>query len=167
MFAGKFIDVIASLDGHSGSQSDSPMAHTQAELGGDETWIYLPRDRWPEACGMARREKPGVSTSVGISRTPSARCLLGATPSEKGSFRRLREHPNLGMLLPRQLKIVLSVYVDDFKMAGTSWKRIKTAVKLGEPAPFGMYLGCNRTMCDVPSSWFDSEAIQSLPQDGT
>ena len=49
MVAGKFIDVIASLDGHSGSQSDAPMAYTQAELGGDETWIFLPRDQWPAA----------------------------------------------------------------------------------------------------------------------
>ena len=76
-------------------------------------------------------------------------------------------------LLHRELKIALSVYVDDFKMAGTpsavgeAWERIKTVIKLGEPTLLGKYLGCNHTMCEVPSSWVDSESTQSLLRDGS
>ena len=78
-----------------------------------------------------------------------------------------------GCFLHRELKIVLSVYVDDFEMAGTpsavreAWKRTKTGIKLDEPTPLGKYLGCNHTMCDVPSSRVVSEAMQSLLRDGS
>ena len=47
MIAGKFIDVISCLPGFTGMQADGQQAYTQSELGGNETWIFLPRDQWP------------------------------------------------------------------------------------------------------------------------
>ena len=47
MIAGKFIDVVVSLDGNTQEQSDAEKAYTQALLQGNETWIFLQRDQWP------------------------------------------------------------------------------------------------------------------------
>ncbi len=47
-------------------------------------------------------------------------------------------------LRPRELKVVLSFYVGDFKTAGTpsavkeAWERIKTVIQLGEREVFGL-----------------------------
>ena len=47
-----------------------------------------------------------------------------------------------------QLKLMLMVYVDDFKLAGpeanltAGWKKIKEAVHMGEPEAPGLFLGC-------------------------
>ena len=44
--------------------------------------------------------------------------------------------------------MILSVYVDDFKMAGPAenmaagWKLIRKGIKMEDPTPFGLYLGC-------------------------
>ncbi len=50
------------------------------------------------------------------------------------------------------LKVLLTVYVDDFKMAGSAsdldkaWDCISRAVKIEEPVPFGRYLGCEHIL---------------------
>jgi hypothetical protein len=53
------------------------------------------------------------------------------------------------------LKVVLVVYVDDFKMAGPiagvaeAWKRLRTiepTIKMSDPAPVSHYLGCKHTV---------------------
>ncbi len=50
-----------------------------------------------------------------------------------------------------ELQVILSVYVDDFKMAGKkenlskAWKLMdKAGLKLDAPQPFGDYLGCGQ-----------------------
>ena len=47
MIAGKFLDSIAMMEGNSGMQADGQQAYAQSELGVRETWIFLPKDRWP------------------------------------------------------------------------------------------------------------------------
>ncbi len=47
MAAAKVIDFLASMPGCAGGQTDAVRAYTQALLRGFETWIRLPRDRWP------------------------------------------------------------------------------------------------------------------------
>ena len=51
----------------------------------------------------------------------------------------------------RRLKLILSVYVDDFKLAGkkdslaNGWKLMRDhGLKLDPPTPFGDYLGCGQ-----------------------
>ena len=45
-------------------------------------------------------------------------------------------------------KLLLSVYVDDFKLAGPEkelapmWKRIQKVLDIGTPEPFNQFLGC-------------------------
>ena len=47
MSAGKLIDTVATTPGHAGMQCDAQQAYTQSRLGGNETWVFLPRDQWP------------------------------------------------------------------------------------------------------------------------
>ena len=49
MEAGKACDLVGSLDGHDIQQSDAEQAYTQSKLGGDPTWVRLPREQWPES----------------------------------------------------------------------------------------------------------------------
>ena len=49
MEAGKIIDVFGSQPGYSKQQGDAKQAYTQALFDGIETWVRLPRDRWPKA----------------------------------------------------------------------------------------------------------------------
>ena len=53
-------------------------------------------------------------------------------------------------------QLFLTVYVDDFKMAGPSanlargWKMIRQHITTGDPTPLGLYLGCEHRLSDVP-----------------
>ena len=57
------------------------------------------------------------------------------------------------ILFHETYKVILSVYVDDFKMAGTragvrrAWQAIRgpDKLQLDDPTPFGPYLGCEQT----------------------
>ncbi len=61
----------------------------------------------------------------------------------------------------------MSVYVDDFKIAGAPAAMSTSVIKLDDPTPLGKYLGCNHTMCDVPASWVDAAAMSTLLRDGS
>ncbi len=73
----------------------------------------------------------------------------------------------------RELKVALSVYVDDFKMAGApaamtaAWKKIKSVINVDDPTLLGKYLGCNDKACDVPADWIDKESMSTLLRDGS
>ena len=64
------------------------------------------------------------------------------------------------MFVHETYKVILSVYVDDFKMAGTAagvkraWKAITGPDKLtlDEPTPFGPYLGCEQSRGSITRS---------------
>ena len=47
--AAKLLDAIAWMPGNEGEDSDATGAYTQALLGGEETWVFLPWDRWPKS----------------------------------------------------------------------------------------------------------------------
>ena len=53
----------------------------------------------------------------------------------------------------RELKVVLSVYVDDFKMAGApasmdvAWKKIKSVINVDDPTPLGKYASTRYAKC--------------------
>ena len=66
-------------------------------------------------------------------------------------------------------QVMLSVYVDDFKMAGTqkgvaqAWKAIRGPDKLilDEPTPFGPYLGCEQEVSTMKRSEA-AERVQNI-----
>ena len=47
MEAGKVLDAYGSQPGYAGQQADGKQAYTQTTLTGTETWVRLPRNRWP------------------------------------------------------------------------------------------------------------------------
>jgi hypothetical protein len=78
MEAAKAADVSSLLPGHSGQTADGDMAYIQARLEGTETWVLLPRHRWPS--DWVERG----------SRTPRAASVLPSTaiPTLEGIGRR-------------------------------------------------------------------------------
>ena len=54
-----------------------------------------------------------------------------------------------------ELRVLLVVYVDDFKMAGSpeslaeAWRRIRMKIRVEEPTPFGLFLGCRHEISEV------------------
>ena len=45
--ASKAVDAYGLIDGHTSSQCDAEQAYVQSRLGGTETWVRIPKDRWP------------------------------------------------------------------------------------------------------------------------
>ena len=51
-----------------------------------------------------------------------------------------------------ELRVLLVVYVDDFKMAGPpegiaeAWELIRQKLRVEDPTPFGLFLGCRHEM---------------------
>ena len=159
--ASKLLDAVSMLPGNIGKQSDAPAAYTQSEMYEQDiekndtpTYVQLPEWQWNAAMREAHAK---------TGRRPV--CLLQ---------RSLYGHPCAGLFWERRYKqvlkqagfkemigwecpfyhntykVILSVYVDDSKMAGResgmqkAWKVIRgpDRLSLDEPTPFGPYLGC-------------------------
>ena len=45
--ASRAVDAYGLIDGHTSSQCDAEQAYVQSRLGGTETWVRIPKDRWP------------------------------------------------------------------------------------------------------------------------
>jgi len=167
MEAGKFVDVISLLPGFGGTQADAKQAYTQCLLLGDETWVFLPREQWPDS--WKKFKNPVVRLRLALYGHPLSGAFWGnhctaqlisvgwiAIPEWDGCF----VHP--------EHRCVLSVYVDDFKMAGRpalmekAWKDIRKVINTDDPVEFGKYLGCShrRTFSSIKS--LPTELIQGL-----
>ena len=48
MEAGKAVDAYGCVEGHICEQADGTSAYTQALLGGTQTWVRIPPERWPK-----------------------------------------------------------------------------------------------------------------------
>ena len=49
MAAAKAADIYGLIPGHAAEQADAMQAYAQAKLNGTDTWVRLPKDRWPKA----------------------------------------------------------------------------------------------------------------------
>ena len=133
------------LPGCRGEQSDAVQAYTQAILyhgakQNVETWVRIPKDQWPKSWHTKYKD-PVVPLRLALYGHPLA-----------GAFweRHCREALlSVGFttltgweccFVHQELKLVLSVYVDDFKMAGQAdnfgkgWDLIRSKVCL-DPLP--------------------------------
>ena len=126
---------------------DGESAYTQAELQGPPTWVRIPRERWPQSWVDEGLVDPVCPLMLALYGHPDAggfwerRCEkavseVGFTPDWPSVF------------FHKDLKLMLVIYVDDFKLAGPresqakGWELLKTRIKLEEPRPIGRYLGC-------------------------
>ena len=117
MEAAKAADCYGLLEGHVVEQADAEQAYTQSKLGGTPTWIRLPRERWPKA--WANMRDPVCPLVLALYGHPDAggywerHCaahLRSVTFRDIPDWRSCFWHP--------LHKVYLTVYVDDFKMAG-------------------------------------------------
>ncbi len=75
MAPAKMLDLVASLPGCRGGQTDAVRAYTQALLKGTETWIRIPRDRLAQ--GVGDDAGPGCPIAFGLVWPPRFRHMLG------------------------------------------------------------------------------------------
>ena len=148
------------MPGNDGADSDAMGAYTQTVHLGEETWVRIPPYRQP-SWWKTKFEDPVVRLRLNLYGHPLAGLYWEKHCKEalfKCGFEPVRgweclyKHP--------KEKLFLSVYVDDFKMAGKAealepmWKRIGKLLDLEPPTPLtsNVYLGCGQNdthMLDV------------------
>ena len=150
MVAIKFMDFIGRLPGNDCEDSDAVKAYTQVKLstvpsllGEDvqaDTWISLPRDRRPKSwdkiidpvCPLLRNLY-GHPLAGLIWEKHCQKAILAAGFEKIQGWECLFVH--------RQKQLFLSVYVDDFRMAGKKenlapmWKILKNDLDLEDSVP--------------------------------
>ena len=147
MSSGKLLDFLGLLPEWILMQADAVRAYTQALLQGVTTYVRPPREQWPKAwSGMKDPVCPLVLALYGH---PDA-----GTCWEQHCDKMLKQvgfEPIVnwsGCYRHETLRAVLSVYVDDFKLAchhadeKKAWALIRKHVSLEEPTPMKQYLGC-------------------------
>jgi hypothetical protein len=115
MSAGKFLDIIGASPGCGVEIADALQAYTQCELGGDETWVELPRDQFPKTWKQFRR--PVVRLRLALYGHPLSGAFWEqycATQLKKVGFEQIPQWE--GCYVLRRLGLVLSVYVDDLNL---------------------------------------------------
>ena len=141
--ASKIVDTVAAAPGNYGEQSDAPQAYTQAELQGIETWIELPRDQWPETWKKFRR--PVCMLRLALYGHPMSGVYWELHCNQRLKKKGFGAIPGWEQCFwHAELKLLLIVYVDDFKMAGPKenlekgWKLISEEIKLDKPTPYAI-----------------------------
>ena len=172
--ASKLLDVVSMLPGCDGGQSDAPQAYTQALLynGEDdevETWIFLPRDQWPRKWATTYK-RPVVRLRLALYGHP-----LSGLFWEKHYRKELLQLGFVPMdgwescFVHKELGLILSIYVDDFKLAGKAenlqkgWDLIRKAIRLDDPTPFSDYLGCGQHNITLSPQEIDERLGSILP----
>ena len=156
--AAKFLDALARMPGNAGQDSDAMGAYTQTELLGEETWVTMPPERWPKHW-HGKFHRPVVRLRLNLYGHPCAglywekHCRNALT---KCGFEPVRGWECLYKHHDAQL--FLSVYVDDFKMAGRAsslapmWEKLKQHLDLDPPVDLhsNIYLGCSQRNIQLP-----------------
>ena len=175
--AAKFIDAIARFPGNDGSDSDAIGAYTQVPLKeledteGIETWISLPKNRRPAS--WAKFKDPVCHLKKNLYGHTLAGLLW-----EKFCHRIIKKlgfQPVPGwecLFVHKEKQLFLSVYVDDFKMAGNKhqlsamWKALGKEIDLELPVSFSenIYLGVKQKDVDLPKDHLEKrkEFVQTV-----
>ena len=148
--AAKVIDVFGSQPGYAKQQADARQAYTQALFEGIETWVRLPRNRWPKE--WEKYKDPVCPLMLALYGHPDSGGIW-----EKHCTKQL-ESVGWKQVLPEiwqsiyyhaDLDLLLVIYVDDFKMAGPKdnmqkgWDGINRVLDMDPAEVFGRYFGCN------------------------
>ena len=175
--ASKLCDAVALLPGCAGQQSDAPSAYTQSKLGTGMrnayivTWVELPKEQWPKAWHTSGMTRPCCQLRLSLYGHP-----MSGKYWENHFTERLK---SVGfesisgwecLFVHKKLKLILSVYVDDFKLVGkaenleTGWKIIKqSGLVMDPPDPLGDYLGCGQFPIEVSPAEAQERLKFALP----
>ena len=133
--ASKAVDAYGCFPGNDSEQCDAEQAYVQSELGGTETWVSLPKDKWPKSWHEFRN--PVCKLKLSLYGHPDAGGYWEAHCKQKliaGGFQLIPDWPS--MYWHKTFKLLLMVYVDDFKMSGPKdnlkkgWGIIRKDIKL-------------------------------------
>jgi len=117
--AGRLVDSFGLRPGYEIQQSDAVQAYLQARIRGKPTWVLLPRDQWSASWKTMRR--PVCRLNVALYGHPDSgtdwehHC---GQSLQKVGFRNVGEGVWPSCYFHRELDLLISVYVDDFKLAG-------------------------------------------------
>ena len=149
MEAGRLVDAFGMRKGYTIQQSDAVQAYLQAKIRGKPTWAIIPQDQWPEAWkGM---KKPVCRLNVALYGHPDSgtdwehHCKVSVNAA---GFSAVGGECWPSCFYHKELDLLLSVYVDDFKLAGPveniekGWALIAQHVELDPPQQLNLYLGC-------------------------
>ena len=182
----KIINAIARMPGNCGEDSDAIAAYTQIPLsdavrllGMDvmpETWISLPFDRWPKDGSWKKFKDPVCPLTQNLYGHPLAGLLWDKGSQERiinAGFEKIKGWESL--YVHQEKRMFLSVYVDDFHMAGPKenmkpmWQALsENGLKLDPPVPFNghQYLGCQQVEVENPIELIKNKIalIESIQQ---
>ena len=137
--ASKNVDAYGLLPGNALQKADGEQAYIQAPLGGIsggvKTWARLPRDMWPKSFqGLRDPVVPVMKAIYGHPQSGGHWEEYCETALRKAGWHSVPEWPSV-FWFPKY-RLLLMVYVDDFKMAGPAehleagWKTITEGIKL-------------------------------------
>ena len=156
MEAAKAADIYSLLPGHAGQTADGDMAYIQARLEGTETWVLLPKHRWPPEWSKRGFTNPVCRLVLALYGHPDSGGYWEKKfnrTARKGGWKPIEYWPSC--FFHPELLLVLVVYVDDFKMSGPlanlskGWSTLRGEIKMGEPEPIGKYLGCEHQLLEA------------------
>ena len=132
------------------------MAYIQARLEGTEPWVLLPKQRWPLAWAKRGLPNPACRLVLALYGHPDSGGYWEKKfnrTARKGGWRPIEYWPSC--FFHPELRLVLVVYVDDFKMSGPlanlgkGWATLRGDIKMGDPEPLGKYLGCEHQLLEA------------------
>ena len=143
MEAAKIIDVYGSQPNFSKQQADSRQAYTQALFQGVETWVRLPRSRWPKE--WEGFEDPVCPLMLALYGQPDSGGIWEnhcASQLEGNGWVQVLPEIWQSIFYHPDLELLLVIYVDDFKMAGPQgnlkkgWANISSVIDMDPPEGF-------------------------------
>ncbi|CAE8593142.1 unnamed protein product, partial [Polarella glacialis] len=148
-------DAFGLLSGHAIEQADAEQAYIQSPLGGAETYIRLPKELQPDSWKHMR--DPVCKLVMSLYGHPDAGGFWQAhckNALESVGFIEVSESWQSLFYHP-ELKVMMAVYVDDFKASGPvealkkAWTLARSKIRTGAPTPIGRYLGCHHNVVEL------------------
>jgi hypothetical protein len=156
MEASRNIDCYGCFPGHGIQQADAEQAYIQAELKGTETWVSIPEEAWPDSWWKTVNGERVPAYDRPVCKL--LRALYGHPDSgtmwDKHCHKRLLNNGFVPITswpscyFNSSLSLMLTVYVDDFKLAGPKenltrgWELVTGGLDVDEPEEINLYLGC-------------------------
>ena len=145
-------DFYGSLDQNKLSTADGVQAYVQAYLKGPVTWVEIPRAHWPSSWTARAYRRPVVILKKALYGHPNAGAYWENECCERVralGYESVPEWPSV--FWHPQRRLLLIVYVDDFKLAGPAdqhddaWLEIQSVIDTTTPTPVSHFLGCNQS----------------------
>lgn len=169
MSASKMVEIPGCPKGWTIQQSDAQQAYTQSELHCTGTRIFLPSGQCLRGWNTKYRNLV-VKRRLGLYGHPvSGACWVRHCTEQ---LRSVGFEPVMNcesMFRNKGLRVILSVYVDDFKMAGPvdnmkkAWPTIRGIISMDGPRNLGKCLGCGHESLGSVSNGITKASVGHVP----